>query len=345
MIRVLHVPSHLAYVAMLSDDSFGPVSPPTRYPLTVAQLVRLQSWAFFDVLHLHSIELATAGDLELLFRLARGRNVRVVVTVHDVVPTIEADGPDYRHKLAVVVQRADAVLTLTRAAAAELAGLVGPEPAAHVVSHGAALPLELALRASRTEDSRALAVYGALRPNRDVMTVVDAWRCLAAPRPPLRMLLRSVGPPDERRYAETLTALREVAAVEPAMDLEIMPDFVPAQRLVRWLALAGALVLPYLRVTHSGQLELACDLGLPVLAPKVPTLRAQLVHNGARHHPVVWYPASELRSSTRFAERLAEVGRLYAVGERRRQAFLAHRRSERSELLGLHRSLYAGHAP
>lgn len=344
MLKVFHVPSHLAYAAALTGEHFRPVPSPTGAPLTVAQVVGLASWRFFDVLHLHTVELTTVDDLERLCRLARERDVRLVCTVHDLVPNIEADQLSHRKKLALIAQHADAMLTLTDVAAAELAnGCRLGRAAVQVAPHGAALPLGLAAAATGTTGSRTVALYGALRPNRDVLAAVRAWRRLPATRRSrMRVLLRSVGPDDERRNAETLLALRSLAETEPALEVVVRPDFVPADELVRWLAPARALVLPYRQVTHSGQLELACDLGLPVLAPDVGTLRGQLEHNRAWAHPVVWYPTRDLAVPDRFAERLEELTRLPRLKEATRQAFLQRRRDERTDLLRLHQRIYEG---
>lgn len=345
MLRVFHVPSHLAYATALVDRGFGPVSSPTGVPLTVREVVALPSWEFFDVLHLHSIERATSQDIEQLCRIARIQNVRVVLTVHDLAPNIEPDLGRYQERLRLAAQRADAVLTLSSVAVTELVNRLGLDRCrVHLAPHGAALPIDVAVAAPRETRSRALAVFGALRPNRDALAVVRAWRLLpAGARPALRVLLRSVGPEDEHRYGETLQALRSAAAADDALNVTVTPAFVSSEELIRWLGPARALVLPYHRVTHSGQLELACDLGLPVLAPDVPTLRAQLEHNGAWRHPLAWYRAGELAMPRRLADRLAEVLRLPPVQESRRQAFLQRRRAERAGLLRLHLRVYKGH--
>lgn len=342
MIRVFHVPAHLAYAALLSGQRFAPVPSPTGESLTVAQLTDLASWEFFDVLHLHSVELASLGDLDRLCGLARRRGVGLVLTVHDLLPNIETDEGVYWQKLALVADRADAVLTLTAAAAAMLTSRDVPNRTKVVVTpHGSALPLGIPTVPSRRGGSETLAVYGALRPNRDVAAMADAWRLLpAATRPVLRILLRSVGPADEERDADQLARLRSAAAAESRLHLDVRSTFLPPGDLLRWLAPAGGLVLPYRWITHSGQLELACDLGLPVLAPDTSTLRAQLEHNGVGEHPVTWYPADELAKPAHLGTWLMRVSRIPRVAENERRAFLQRRRTERARLLRLHQKVY-----
>jgi len=330
---------------MLVNQGFAPVPSPTGKSLTAAQLVDRVSWDFFDVLHVHTVELASAADLERLCEMARRRGIRLVLTVHDLHPNIETDEHAYWEKLRSVARQADAVLTLTAAAAAVLASRAGLDRGrVRVAPHGAPLPLDLITAAtSGSRGSGGLAVYGALRPNRNMVGVVRAWQLLpAATRPGLRMLLRSVGSADEERSADQLAVLLSAADGERGFDLDVRADFLPAGDLLRWLAPAGALVLPYWPITHSGQLELACDLGLPVLAPEVRTLRAQLCHSRALAHPVTWYPATELEEPTRFSRRLVEVLHAPPVPSESRAAFFRHRTAERTLLLRLYRSVYSG---
>lgn len=161
-----------------------------------------------------------------------------------------------------------------------------------------------------------------------------------ASRPPLRVLLRSVGPADRDRDRHTLKALRSTVSSEPDLDVQVRNEFLCATEHRRWLQPAGVLVLPYRWVTHSGQLEAACDLGIPVVAPDVRTLRAQLDVNGASWQPAVWYPVDELASPGRLATRLEAAARLPTVPEAKRQSFLRGRLAERHHALELHRRLY-----
>ena len=88
MLRVSHLPAHLAYATMLADQDFAPVPSPTGTPLTAAQLVDLASWDFFNVLHVHTVELASVADLERLYEMAQRRGMRLVLTVTICTPTL-----------------------------------------------------------------------------------------------------------------------------------------------------------------------------------------------------------------------------------------------------------------
>lgn len=341
------MPSHLSYAVALRADAFRAVRAPTGQPLTIGQLVALPSWDFFDLLHLHTVELATAGELDRLYSRAAARGVRVVLTVHDLLPNIEADSSTYRAKLRLAAHRSDVVLTLTRAAQEQLREDLRLDAAAAgviVAPHGAALSLDVAAKPRwASPEAPAYAVYGALRPNRDVLAVVRAWQLLTTePRIRLRVLLRSVRPGDEVRDAPTLDSLRRLSSAEADLDLRVTSGFVSEEELVEWLAPASVLVLPYRSVTHSGQLELGRDLGLAVLAPDVPTLRAQLGRDSASMQRVRWYPRADLEVAELLAGHLTNVAELPLADEAQRQSFLQWRRDERVRLLDLHRQIYAG---
>jgi len=51
----------------------------------------------------------------------------------------------------------------------------------------------------------------------------------------------------------------------------------------------SALFLPYCWASHSGQLELACDLNLPLIASDLPGLRSQLDYHDGCAPPILWF--------------------------------------------------------
>ncbi|MGH8901886.1 MAG: glycosyltransferase [Egibacteraceae bacterium] len=337
--RVFHVPAHLAYARQLVGDGFQPAESPTGASLTVAALTALSSWDAFDVVHPHTVELAAASDLVELARLSIERATPLVFTVHDLTPNIESDERAFAEKTALLLRVASAVITLTNAAAVALEARFGvARSAIHVVPHGNAVPLDLIPSAGSS--GHGLAAFGASRPNREYATLVRAWRRLRAPRPPLRLLLRSVGAADEVRYRHVLAELRRLAEELPGLTLDIVTGMVPARELVAWCRQSAVLVLPYRTITHSGQLELTRDVGLAVLAPDVPTLRAQLTDTGVRSCPLQWFTPGELDDPARFAARLAGgacgmVARGPAVN-----AWRQYRERERGRITAVHQAVY-----
>lgn len=123
-------------------------------------------------------------------------------TTHDLVPNIETDGAVFDHKTTLAARHAAAVITLTGTAAQQLARRMGADASSiRVVPHGAALPLAFV---GADGEGDGVAAFGALRPNRDLVALVRAWRMLPQPRPALRLLVRSLAEADRQRYATVL---------------------------------------------------------------------------------------------------------------------------------------------
>jgi glycosyltransferase involved in cell wall biosynthesis len=312
--------------------------------MRVADLLAALSWDFFDILHLHTVELATLQELrELADRLAR-LGKPLVVTVHDLRPNVEEDTDAFRRKTTLVLERAAVAVTLTRAAADRLAVITQVSRPLEIVPHGQALAPGALAEGGITKADGGFAVFGALRPNRDLYSVVTAWRSLLAPRPSLRVLLRSVSAADRHRNAELIDFLERTARSDRNCTLEVTEGLVPDKQLVAWLAGTSVLVLPYRSTTHSGQLELACDLGLPVLAPDEPILRDQLVSNGCGDHPADWFPYEALRTR-RLADHLRRALELRPRQRADQHAFHDFRRAEHARLVTAHARIYGISAP
>lgn len=217
MLRVFHVPSHLTYVGKLAGDRFAPAPSPLGVPLRIADLLALNSWDFFDVLHLHSVELVSLDELaiftERLWREGKG----LVFTVHDLAPNIEADHETFTDKVKLVTDSGAQLITLTRSAASDIARRF--KCSVSVIPHGFAVPPSVATPPSHARDH--FLVFGALRPKRDLLAVVRAWRLLPNDRPPLHILLRSVSSLDKQRYAGDLAELNQTARNEPDLVVKI----------------------------------------------------------------------------------------------------------------------------
>jgi hypothetical protein len=97
---------------------------------------------------------------------------------------------------------------------------------------------------------------------------------------------------------------------------------------------ATALVMPYHRITHSGQLELARDLGLSAVVPDVPTVRAQLGETKGDEHPCVWFPTTALSNASEFAGYLENVSELSNKQVAKPRSFAQYRTKEHDILLG-----------
>ncbi len=256
---VLHQPSSHPYVRRLPGVArpFGVWDPAT----VAASHVR--------IVHLHFGFEDRGGD-ELQDWVARCRRagVRVVYTVHDVDNPHLVDQRGHHDALRALACSADAVLTLTHAAAARVRDLTGREST--VVPHPHVVPLSRIAR-RRTVRTRRQPVYvhaATCRPNLDV-DLVARLAPGAARHGGLRVHVRT--PLDDHRagIVERLRAL-------PGVTLDLA-DRLSDRDLWSRIDVAAAIVLPYRWGTHSGLLEAARDLATPALAPAI----GGLVEQGA----------------------------------------------------------------
>lgn len=335
-LRVFHIPSHLIYARKLRSPGFTPVEAPSGAPLTIAQLLNVESWRFFDVLHLHTVELASIGQVHRLVARLGAQHKGLVFTAHDLAPNIESDGAAFQHKMRVAVRGARTVITLTTLAAERInRGALRPR-SLRCLPHGAAVDPPRAVH-----HASGVLAFGALRPNRDFAGLVRAWRTLPrARRPPLRVLLRSLSPADATRDGALLAELQTAAQEEPDCTVTVAGSMVAPADLIEWCTQGSVLALPYRHITHSGQLELARDLGLAAIAPDIATLRAQLSDTGDGVSAVVWAPAPALSCPGGYAallRRAIAIARNHAVDN---TGWQAYREREHRDLLAAHGAIY-----
>jgi beta-1,4-mannosyltransferase len=234
------------------------------------------------VLHLHWIEfiirstdsgaragavsVAKAVHLLAVLLVARARRVRVVWTVHNLEPH-EARRHSIDRLVGWLVARlADSVLVHSRHCAAQISRRLG-RPDVEVAYHGNYIGFYPAPRRDRREARRALGVspdahlllaFGLIRPYKQVVELIAAFRMIEDPR----FYLLVAGRP----LTEEMRREVELAAAEDArivLRLERISDAEVAE-LHR---AADVAVLAYRDVFSSGALMLALSHGLPVIAP------------------------------------------------------------------------------
>jgi hypothetical protein len=240
----------------------------------------------FDLMHVHfGLEAVAPARLRAIVAALRAAGRPLVLTVHDLAHPQLADPEAYAAQLGVVVPAADALVTLTPGAAAEIArrwdreAVVVPHPA--IVVAGAGVPV-----GTRRQGGVVGLQLRDLRPNVDgpgaTATLLAAVARLRAGGADVhaRVTLH-----DRVRDPAARDAVRALcAAAGPAAELREGPRPGDAA-LQAALADLDAVVLPYRHGTHSGWLELCWDLGVPVAAPPVGHLADQ--------HPVATFAAGD----------------------------------------------------
>ena len=276
-----------------------------------------------DVFHLHTaLATASAEQLAELTHTLRRRGTPLVLTVHDLRCPDEEDRAPYDRRLDVLVPAADALITLTPGAAAEIRRRWGRE--AHVVPHPHVVELHTmaALRPEKVDRHRTFRVGLNVRslpagmdPVRLLPTLIETVADLEG-----AVLQvdghRDVLEPGSPRYDADVATYLTTEHLLGRLELHVHDAFSQGEHL-RHLASLDACVLPYRFGTHSGWLEACRDLQTTVVAPSCGYFAEQgpvlgYVHDEER------FDADSLRAAITTA--YVERPRLGAeVEERRRQ--------------------------
>ena len=291
--RVLCVPSRHPYIQAVLDprdvrqmpEQEGAVPEETAawHPSPVLDPRWIREHAHrFDIVHVHfGFETRDPRTIEAFCRQVRACSRILVVTVHDLSnPQLPAEHQEgFLACLDALVRHADQVLTLTPTAAAEIERRWGRR--AVVVEHPPLLlgpsaddarPVPAIARGGESEDpGRGPARLGVLlkdaRPSLDLEAVAILAEVLgersASDGPGARLEILHHG--RFRAGREEAVAALFARLVDRPTALLRRTERLDDAALEDWLRGLDALVLPYGHGTHSGLLELACDLGVPVL--------------------------------------------------------------------------------
>ncbi|MFK0174283.1 glycosyltransferase family 1 protein [Streptomyces sp. NPDC090306] len=222
----------------------------------------------FDVFHLHfGFDAQCPAELSGLVDALRHNGKPLVYTVHDLRNPHQPDPGPHLRALDVLVPAADALITLTPGAAAEISARWGRDATVLPHPHVVEPPRLLAPRPSHEGFYVGLHAKS-LRPN---MTVVPVVRVLADPvaeLPDAELLVDihpEVGDPSAHAYAPDVLAELESLAERKLLTLRVHDYF--DDELWCYLDALDLSVLPYTFGTHSGWLEACHDLGTAVAAP------------------------------------------------------------------------------
>jgi glycosyltransferase involved in cell wall biosynthesis len=268
-VRLATVPDRHPYLDSVRPDSvrqvrFTPATATGWEPSPLLQPARADL-AGLDVVHVHfGYEGCSAAQLEDFVAAVREAGPALVVTVHDLRNPHDRDPSRHLKHLDILVTAADAVITLTPGAAAEVSrrwsrtAAVVPHPTLLAASQRHTQP-----GAAASGSPRAVGIHlKNLRTN--VVDPIALVTAAAAGAAEAGAVLR-VDVHDHGIDEAVLAALQALAGRE-AIDLRRHPYFSDAE-LATYLRSLDVSVLPYRFGTHSGWLELCRDLGVAVVAP------------------------------------------------------------------------------
>ncbi|WP_255467037.1 glycosyltransferase [Aeromicrobium senzhongii] len=287
-VRVASVPSTHVYVRHLRPPS-GPspfVHLPDPDPDHPSRSATTKWWppvmlrpewaatADFDVFHVQfGFDACSPEDLSRLVGVLRERGKPLVLTAHDLRNPHHPTRELHDEQLGVLVAAADAVITLTDGAAAEIARRWGREalvlPHPHVVELDTMARLRRRREASTSGEFRIGLHIKSLRQSMDPLPVLRVLDETIRDLPGAVLQVNGhhdVLDPDGARREPVIAQWLEQASAEGRVDLRVH-DFLPDRDLWDYLAGLDLAVLPYRFGSHSGWLEACRDLGTTVLAP------------------------------------------------------------------------------
>jgi glycosyltransferase involved in cell wall biosynthesis len=348
-VRVASVPFSHAYVQHLAPEHGGRVrripDPDPDEPTRSTQqrwwppVMLHPDWIArhpFDVFHVQfGFDAWEPDELRAVVDAVHHRGRPFVYTVHDLRNPHHRDRAMHDSQLDVLVPSADAVLTLTPGAAAEIRRRWNRE--AIVVPHPHVVPLPTMERMQRRphrspQDRFRVGVHikslrESMAPGRILPVVERALRALPGGVLQVnghRDVLEAGG---ANYHAGLATYLRK-AARERRIDLRVH-DFFSDIQLWRYLSSLDVSVLPYRFGTHSGWLEACRDLGTTVIAPDCGYYAEQGPVVSYHHHEDDFHEESLWRA-VHVAWEHRQLGMVTAT----------ERREQRAQIAARHESLY-----
>lgn len=297
-IRVASIPADHVYVRHLSPEHRLPGVPqverlrdpdpdaPSRpaqsrwWPPVMLDPAWVREHPEFDIAHLQfGFDARAPEDLQEWVDALHETGRPLVYTVHDLRNPHHIDRRLHDEQLDVLIPQADALVTLTPGAAAEIRARWNRE--AHVLAHPHVVDLETMRRVSaqpRAEGPLRIGIHlKSLRASMNPLPVVRALSETVSELPGVELQVnghRDVLTESGARHDPELSGFLRDEAASGRLELHIH-DFMDDASLWRYLASLDASVLPYRFGTHSGWLEACRDLGTAVIAPSCGYYREQ----------------------------------------------------------------------
>ena len=283
-------------------------SPPLRRVLkTIEWLVNMVAlllrFAFSkpDLIHVQFLPMLKLGvPLELWFlRLARKRGIKVIYTVHNVLP--HDSGTEQQAKYKIIYSLADRLICHDICAKQRLIEeFQVPLEKISVIAHGPLFdqPTQRAVGNGRQSlglaKQQTLVLWqGILRPYKGVSFLLQAWRRVMSELGEEQACLAIVGNGDQELIA---SIQEEVASLGIAPTVKLDLRFISVDEMTDLYLDADVLVYPYSEVTTSGALMTGIGYGKAIIATRLPAFE-QLLHDEQNALLVSYGNADELAST------------------------------------------------
>lgn len=276
-------------VALDTARWFRPESPAIRQPLKLIEylfnLFVLALKLVFtrpDVLHVQFLPLVPRGlPFEIwTLKLARALGVRIVYTVHNVLP--HDSSPTLRERYQTLYNFADQLIAHDEHARKKLGDEFGiPAAKVKVIPHGplfdeppaAGSAARERQRLGITPDACIVVTQGIIRPYKGIPFLLDAWAQVTKQHP--TAVLRIVGTGDDDILAGIRQRVKELG-LEKSVLLDLR--FLTVDEVRTCLDSADVLAYPYKDITTSGALLTGVNYGKAVVATALPAFELLLEH-------------------------------------------------------------------
>ncbi|MFC7487938.1 glycosyltransferase [Knoellia sp. CPCC 206453] len=349
-ILVASIPSGHVYVRHLASPSSPGADPVVRLvdppsgrsagstwwpPRMLSRAWISEHAAEFDVMHVHfGFDALSPEDLQDVVAALREHDRPLVVTVHDLRNPHHEAPRLHDAQLGVLVHAADALITLTPGAAAEVRARWGRE--ATVLPHPQVVPDEWLDQVRPERDEFVVGVHAkSLRANMDPSPLIDSLVAALPGMPGARLRVDAhteVMTPGFLRhdalFSDSVISLDQQGLIELRVH-----DYFSDDELWQYLHGLDVSVLPYQFGTHSGWLEACHDLGTWVVAPDCGFY--------AEQRPCLSYSATGPDRLTSLVEAVRTAHDRWLSGESAPRATGPERQAEREGLARSHEVLYS----
>lgn len=226
--------------------------------------------------------------------LARGLGVRLVWTLHNILPHDAADLGVHRFCQRFLAQRCDWIRVFSETTIASAAQELRVSPALfRVVPEGdytSCYPNMVTKEAARTQlnipaAAKVLLYLGLVKPYKGVLELVKLFREISD-RDHHRLLI--VGKGKDAHYADQV---KEAAG----NNVVFVDRFIPETKLQYYYNAADAVVLPFARIENSGSAIMAMGFARPIIAPALGVLTERL----SQQKQLLYHDQAELREIIR----------------------------------------------
>jgi len=268
MAAIPGLPRLLRRVLKLAEGSLNLLTLTVRFLIRPPRILHVQ---FLPLLQWHL-------PFEFWFlRFCRWRGVKIVLTVHDILP--HDTGDTFRKTYHTLYAAVDALICHSTEVHSRLVAEFGVKTGnISVIPHGPFFfdlpnPIDTSTLTVTSSQTCTVLWQGIFQPYKGVDLLLEAWRLVEASGVEARLLIAGTG--GEGLLAQTRQHVQRLGLKNVELDLR----FLSTEELIAIYRRADIVVYPYRAITTSGALATGQALGTAIIASDLPVFREAL-HGG-----------------------------------------------------------------